>query len=91
MPKGKHLARALPPQAPPPRGLLVAGPIPGTEPMPCCFTRPLRPIQALPTAATHLKASAPPQADTARYDRLRADTGADDTVDASTEGASHEA
>jgi hypothetical protein len=33
---------------------------------------------APPTAATHLKATTPPLADTARYDRLRADSGAAD-------------
>ena len=46
---------------------------------------------APPTAATHLKASTPPLADTARYDRLRADSSTADCVDATTEGASHEA
>ena len=50
---------------------------------------------APPTAATHLKATTPPLADTARYDTLRGDTrtdsGADDTIGAATEGASHEA
>jgi hypothetical protein len=50
---------------------------------------------APPTAATHLKATTPPLADTARYDRLRADSSAADAVDAAitaaTEGASHEA
>ena len=55
----------------------------------------LNAVPAPPTAATHLKTSMPPLADTARYDRLRADSGADDTVDASTttatEGAGHEA
>ena len=53
-----------------------------------------------PTAATHLKASVAPLADTARYDRLRAselqaDCGAADAADAATEpatqGAGHEA
>jgi hypothetical protein len=42
-----------------------------------------------PTAATHLKASTPPLADTARYDRLRGD-GAADGEDSTVE-ASHEA
>jgi len=42
-----------------------------------------------------LKATTPPLADTARYDRLRADSSAADAVDAAItaaiEGASHEA
>jgi hypothetical protein len=42
-----------------------------------------------PTAATHLKASTPPLADTARYDRLRGE-GAADGEDSTVE-ASHEA
>jgi len=46
----------------------------------------LNAVPAPPTAATHLKATTPPLADTARYDRLRADT-----VTASAEGADHEA
>ena len=46
---------------------------------------------APPTAATHLKATTPPLADTARYDSLRADSSNDDAVDATTEGAGHEA
>ena len=46
---------------------------------------------APPTAATHLKATTPPLADTARYDRLRADSTTADAIDADTEGASHEA
>ena len=52
-------------------------------------------VPAPPTAATHLKASTPPPADTARYDRLRDDSSVDDTVEttvnATTEGAGHEA
>ena len=55
----------------------------------------LNAVPAPPTAATHLKATTPPLADTARYDTLRGDTrtdsGADDTIGAATEGASHEA
>jgi hypothetical protein len=60
----------------------------------------LNAVPAPPTAATHLKASTPPLADTARYDRLRADNIAANAVDATittttttttTEGASHEA
>jgi hypothetical protein len=59
----------------------------------------LNAVPAPPTAATHLKATTPPLADTARYDSLRADTSTDssaddavdDTVDATTEGAGHEA
>lgn len=47
-----------------------------------------------PTAATHLKATTPPLADTARYDRLRgngAAGGATDAVDTTTiEGANRE-
>jgi hypothetical protein len=43
---------------------------------------------APPTAATHLKATTPPLADTARYDRLRGDGGA---ADDTTEEARHEA
>jgi hypothetical protein len=61
---------------------------------------------APPTAATHLKTTTPPLADTARYDSLRADSSTDDTDsstddtddstndstnDNSTAGASHEA
>jgi hypothetical protein len=42
------------------------------------------------TAATHLKATTPPLADTARYDRLRTDSTAAQAVDA-TEGAAHDA
>jgi hypothetical protein len=47
---------------------------------------------APPTAATHLKASTPPLADTARYDRLRADSTTADEVSATatTEGVGHE-
>ena len=55
----------------------------------------LNAVPAPPTAATHLKATTPPLADTARYDRLRADSSAADAVDAAItaaiEGASHEA
>ena len=55
----------------------------------------LNAVPAPPTAATHLKASMPPLADTARYDRLRDDSSVDDTVEttvnATTEGAGHEA
>jgi hypothetical protein len=42
------------------------------------------------TAATHLKATVPPLADTARYDRLRTDSTAAQAVDA-TAGAAHDA
>jgi hypothetical protein len=42
------------------------------------------------TAATHLKATTPPLADTARYDRLRTDSTAAQAVDA-TAGAAHDA
>ena len=47
---------------------------------------------APPTAATHLKITTPPLADTARYDSLRADSSADDAVDAdiTIERAGHE-
>jgi hypothetical protein len=47
---------------------------------------------APPTAATHLKATTPPLADTARYDRLRGDSMTADAIDATvaTEGAGHE-
>ena len=53
----------------------------------------LNAVPAPPTAATHLKASTPPLADTARYDRLRADSTTDDAIEATaaTEGADHEA
>ena len=51
----------------------------------------LNAVPAPPTAATHLKATTPPLADTARYDSLRADSSAADAVDATTEGAGHEA
>ena len=60
----------------------------------------LNAVPAPPTAATHLKASTPPLADTARYDRLRDDRLRDDssvddtvetTVNATTDGAGHEA
>ena len=55
----------------------------------------LNAVPAPPTAATHLKASTPPLADTARYDRLRDDGNATEAVDATTgatiEGADHEA
>jgi len=54
----------------------------------------LNAVPAPPTAATHLKATTPPLADTARYDRLRGDSSAADNVDstnATTEGADHEA
>ena len=55
----------------------------------------LNAVLAPPTAATHLKTTTPPLADTARYDRLRADSSAADPVeasaiDATTEGADHE-
>jgi hypothetical protein len=42
-----------------------------------------------PTAATHLKTTTPPLADTARYDSLRGVST--DTVDITEEGVSHEA
>jgi hypothetical protein len=51
----------------------------------------LNAVTTPPTAATHMKATTPPLADTARYDRLRTDSTATDSVDASTEGAEHEA
>jgi hypothetical protein len=51
----------------------------------------LNAVPAPPTAATHMKATTPPLADTARYDRLRTDSTATDSIDASTEGAEHEA
>ena len=44
---------------------------------------------APPTAASHLKTTTPPLADTARYDRLRADSAPADAT--ATEGAGHEA
>jgi hypothetical protein len=51
----------------------------------------LNAVPAPPTAATHLRATTPPLADTARYDRLRGDSTTADVVDAATEGAGHEA
>jgi hypothetical protein len=51
----------------------------------------LNAVPAPPTAATHLKSTTPPLANTARYDSLRADSSTDDAVDATTEGAGHEA
>jgi len=51
----------------------------------------LNAVPAPPTASTHLKATTPPLADTARYDSLRDDSSADDCVDITTEGARHEA
>lgn len=42
-----------------------------------------------PTAATQLKVTTPPLANTARYDSLRSDT-VDHRVGATTEGADHE-
>ena len=45
---------------------------------------------APPTAATQLKVATPPQADTARYDRLRGDGAAADDGDTTVE-AGHEA
>jgi len=60
----------------------------------------LNAVPAPPTAATHLKATTPPLADTARYDRLRGGSTTADVMDAdvdavavgaTTEGADHEA
>jgi len=42
-----------------------------------------------PTAATLLRVTTPPLANTARYDSLRSDT-VDDAVGVTTEGAGHE-
>ncbi len=44
-----------------------------------------------PTAATQLKVTTPPLANTARYDSLRGDNNAGTTTDNTTEGAGHEA
>jgi hypothetical protein len=47
---------------------------------------------APPTAATQLKVTTPPLADTARYDRLRgAGAGADEGIDDTVEEVRHEA
>lgn len=51
----------------------------------------LNAVPAPPTAATHLKATTPPLADTARYDRLRGDAGDGGAGDATTEEVSHDA
>ena len=51
----------------------------------------LNAVPVPPSAATHLKATTAPIADTARYDKLRADSATADVVDATTEGAGHEA
>ena len=50
----------------------------------------LNAVPAPPTAATHLKATTPPLADTARYDRLRGDAGDGGAGDDTTEEVSHE-
>jgi hypothetical protein len=51
----------------------------------------LNAVPTPPTAATHLKATTPPLADTARYDTLRGDGSIADALDATPEGAGHEA
>jgi hypothetical protein len=51
----------------------------------------LNAVPAPPTAATHLKATTPPLADTARYDTLRADGKATEAMGAASEETSHEA